>query len=41
MKNFNTNNLYQITSVNNIISSKRVCKINYENIEYKNYNNSQ
>ena len=42
MKNLNTYNLYQITSVNNItISSKRLSKNNFENTAYKNYNNSQ
>ena len=36
-----TNNLYQIISASNIIiSSKRWYKNNYENIVYKNYNNS-
>ena len=40
MKNFKTNNLYQITSANNI-SSKALYKNNYENIVYKNYSNSQ
>ena len=42
MKNLNSYNLYQITSANNItISSKRLYQNNFENTDYKNYNNSQ
>ena len=37
---FKSNNLYQITSANNI-NSKRLYKNKYENIMYKNYNKSQ
>ena len=37
---FKSNNLYQITSVNNI-NSKSLNKNKYENTVYKNYNNSQ
>ena len=33
-----TNNLYQINSASNI-SLNILCKNNYENIVYKNYNN--
>ena len=42
MKNLKADNLYQITSANNItINSKRLYKNNYENTVYKNCNNSQ
>ena len=37
---FKSNNLYQITSENNI-NSKKLYKNKYENLMYKNCNNSQ